>query len=204
MSYAKEPVLASGTKKGRICDVGSGVGALVNIIQKEGIPYTSIVGVDISPEMVRLASEKYPQCNFVRTDFLEYQGGNNEKEEKEKREESSSSSNELQLFDTMLFCMSLHDLPNPMLALKHAVSLTRANGRIVISHPRGGKHVRMQHLKNPIMVPNELPNESELEKFCQEINSGGDSKSIKVLLAPANSGTAEDEANGYLAVLEVN
>jgi 2-polyprenyl-3-methyl-5-hydroxy-6-metoxy-1,4-benzoquinol methylase len=175
LKYAAEPVLESG-KNGRILDVGSGTGVLVGELKKQGLVAENIVGLDISPEMTRVAAKAWPGVTFVTSDFWEYKSDNP--------------------LDTVLFCMSLHDLPNAMRALGHAASLLRPGGRIVISHPRGSSHVLMQHRKNPIMVPHTLPTSKDIELLCQEETS------LKVLLEPSEPGDASDVAEGYLCILE--
>ena len=172
LKYAVEVVLKAGVD-GRMLDVGCGTGVLVKALQKQGLQPDKIVGLDISPEMTRVASKAHPGVSFVTGDFLKYNAR----------------------FDCVLFCMSLHDLPVPTNALKHAVTLLRPGGRIVISHPRGADHVVMQNRKNPLMVPNTLPTREDLTKLCIECG-------LNLKLDPSNPGDSRDKAEGYLYILE--
>merc|ERR1711971_1317908 len=99
-------------------------------------------------------------------------------------------------FESVLFCMSLHDLPDPVAAITQAISLCNRGGRIVITHPRGASHVQMQNRKNPIMVRNQLPDATQLGAICSSFDG------VELTYAPADAGSPKDAAEGYLAVLE--
>lgn len=185
LEYAVKPVLdsiRSGNGGGRILDVGTGTGALIPEIVTQGIPTNSIVGIDISAGMVRVASKLYPKASFVTGDFLELQPENGA------------------LFDSILFCMAIHDLPNPLASVSHALKLIRSGGgRIVISHPRGANHVVMQHRANPVMVPHLLPSKVELETL---ISSESGNSAVKFIITPNSPNDERDKTEGYLCVLE--
>lgn len=45
---------------GRLCDVGCGTGILVPHLCRQGLSADQILGVDLSPEMVRVAKRAHP------------------------------------------------------------------------------------------------------------------------------------------------
>jgi SAM-dependent methyltransferase len=185
LSFAVQPVMESikkGNGQGRILDVGSGTGALIPEIVRLGIPAKCILGIDISPGMTRVASGAYPDVTFVTNDFLNFIPENG------------------QLFDSILFCMAIHDLPDPLASINHALKLLRSGGgRIVISHPRGASHVVMQHRANPVMVPHLLPSQEELESL---ICSQSAEAVVNLLLPPNLPNDERDKTEGYLCVIE--
>jgi len=185
LEYAVKPVLDSirnGNGEGRLLDVGTGTGALIPEIVTQGIPAHCIVGIDISAGMVRVASKLYPKATFITGDFLEFNPENGP------------------LFDSILFCMAIHDLPNPLASVSHALKLLRSGGgRIIISHPRGANHVVMQHRANPVMVPHLLPSKEELEKLI--FSESGDS-AIKFIIPPNTPNDERDKTEGFLCVIE--
>ena len=180
LSVTVKPVKQSMETRGsgRILDVGSGTGVLVPELIRQGLAADCIVGVDISAEMTRVASKAYPAATFETGDFLTYHPS------------------EDTLFDCVLFCMALHDLPDPLSSIKHALTLVRSGGFVIVSHPRGASHVLMQHRTNPIMVPNVLPTTADLESLCAEVSG------VQLLLPPPSPNDARDKAEGYLCVLE--
>mmetsp|Transcript_10965 Transcript_10965/g.15798 ORF Transcript_10965/g.15798 Transcript_10965/m.15798 type:complete len:218 (-) Transcript_10965:136-789(-) len=178
LSFSVQPLKESmkNGAEGRIVDVGSGTGFLVPEINRQGIPAKCIVGVDISSDMTRVACKAYPDATFITADFLTF-------------------SPEI-LFDTVLFCMSIHDLPDPLASIQHALTLIRSGGgRIVISHPRGASHVEMQHRANPIMVPHLLPSKDELDSLLA-------TGTARLLLPPPLPNDDRDKTEGYLCVIE--
>jgi len=56
-------------KKNRVIEIGSGLGRVTNFIKKQGL---DILGIDISETAVKKAQERYPECNFIRGDILDF------------------------------------------------------------------------------------------------------------------------------------
>jgi hypothetical protein len=110
--------------------------------------------------MIKCGQELYPDCQFIAGDFLQYHPTNNEKNSDD------------EYFDGIIFCSSLHDMPNMYLVLEKAISLLRntPGSTLVIVHAQGAGHVQMQHVKNPILVPQLLPTASELQSFIDSYN----------------------------------
>ena len=160
---------------GRCLDVGCGFGVLVPFLKKSGISAAQIHGVDLSPEMIRNARDQYPDVhNFEACDFLSYNGAD-------------------EGFDAILFCTSLHDMPDMEAVLRKAASMLRLNGKLVIVHPQGASHVLNQSRSNPILVKRGLPTTDDFNRF----NLG-----LQLTLEPASPNSPEESRCGYLAVLE--
>lgn len=171
-SYVVEAVKAAGAS-GRILDVGCGPGVLVPHLTKAGVLPKQITGTDLSPEMIRNAQSQHRGVDFIAADFL-----------KEFNDDAG--------FDGIIFCSALHDMPEPVEALKKAKSLLRPSGKLVILHAQGASHVLGQVKANPVMVKRGLPSAQELEA----LNLG-----LQLSVAPVETGSTKESEEGYLAVL---
>mmetsp|Transcript_27696 Transcript_27696/g.31648 ORF Transcript_27696/g.31648 Transcript_27696/m.31648 type:complete len:376 (-) Transcript_27696:63-1190(-) len=160
-------------KDGTCLDVGCGYGVLVPYLIKAGVPLKKIYGIDLSAEMIRNAQTLHPGANFETADFLMYSS---------KRK-----------YDAIIFCSSLHDLPDPILALQKARDLlSPAGGKIIVLHPQGASHVQKQAQANPILVQRGLPTSSELKEL----------EGLDLVIEPAASKSLDESKDGYLAVLK--
>jgi hypothetical protein len=180
------------------------------------ISASQIYGIDISTEMIKCGQELYPDCHFIAGDFLHYQPTTT-------TTTSLDTTDSDRFFDGIIFCSSLHDMPNIYLVLEKAISLLRNEhgSTIVIVHAQGAGHVQMQHVKNPILVPKLLPTATELKSFIdsynhnneREWNSNVDNNNdddiattrpllLQLTVAPDDPNTPNDNANGYLAVIQ--
>lgn len=159
---------------GQCLDVGCGCGVLIPHLTKAGLKANQIYGVDLSFEMIRNAKEQHRGVEFQACDFQQYSTDIN--------------------FDAVIFCSSLHDLPNAKKALAKAASLLDSGGKLVVAHPQGASHVARQHSANPVMVQNKLPDAIELSTIVSEMG-------LEIEKEPATPGSSQEEAEGYLAVL---
>jgi SAM-dependent methyltransferase len=182
--YAAEAVKTTGnnTSPG-VLDVGCGYGVLVPFLKKAGIPPSSIHGMDLSSEMIKNAQSFYPNVHFEVNNFLELP-------------------DKVQC-SAVVFCSSLHDLPDMQKALEKACSLLMANGgRLVIVHPQGASHVAQQHKSNPVLVPRGLPTAEELQEWLCSSDDRDDSNfRMELNVAPAEEKSQQEIMEGYLAVL---
>jgi 2-polyprenyl-3-methyl-5-hydroxy-6-metoxy-1,4-benzoquinol methylase len=169
-----DAVKRSGRKEGRCLDVGCGHGTLVPNLTDAGIYANQITGIDLSPEMIRNAEERYRGPTFAALDFFDFTP-------KDK-------------FDGVLFCSALHDLPDMKSSLAKAAELLRPEGKLVIIHAQGAMHVMGQHKANPVMVNRGLPESEELALWAKEMK-------LELEVEPADAGSEKDEEDGYLAVL---
>ena len=170
-TIAVERALTIDTKP-NVLDVGCGFGVLVPFLRQAGLSDEQIHGIDLSSEMIRNAQLWYPNCHWNAGDFytLPMDGK----------------------YQSIIFCSSLHDLPDPMDAIQKARDSLCPGGTLVIVHPQGASHVWNQVRNNPTMVPRGLPTTADLESL-----SGW-----KTIHSPAASKSQEETKDGYLAVLE--
>ena len=161
---------------GRVLDVGCGFGVLVPSLTKAGrLQPSQIHGIDLSPEMIRNAQELNPGPTFEAVDFL-------------KDYNAAEGS-----FDAVVFCSSLHDMPDMDATLTKAWSLVKpAGGRLVVLHPQGASHVAQQSRANPVLVPRGLPTADEFRILLD---------GATLIIEPAKT-RDEEEREGYLAVIE--
>ena len=157
---------------GRCLDVGCGFGVMLPYLRKAGVSLKQIHGIDLSPEMIRNAESLNPGASWEAGDFFQYQPDFK--------------------FDSILFCSSLHDLPDPMEALQKAGALLNPGGKIVIIHPQGASHVQNQVRSNPVLVQRGLPSSSELS----------DLDGLELEIEPAVAKSQQEAKSGYLAVLK--
>ncbi len=155
--------------KPKVLDVGCGFGVLVPFLRKSGISEDQIHGIDLSSEMIRNAEQSFPNCHWNAGDFFSVDGQ----------------------YQGIIFCSSLHDMPDLMDALRKSRELLCEGGSLVILHPQGASHVLNQVRSNPTMVPRGLPTASELEALAE----------WNVLHAPAAPKSQLESNEGYLAVL---
>lgn len=166
----------------RCLDVGCGFGVLVPHLIKDGrLSPNQIFGVDLSSEMIRNArAQNHHAVRFEAADFLEKYIGPTDDDG---------------MFDGIIFCSSLHDLPDPIAALRKAGTLLRSHGKIVVVHPQGSAHVNKQVESNPVLVKRGLPEKNELLQLAEELG-------LSLEIEPASPNTPADIANGYLTVLQ--
>jgi SAM-dependent methyltransferase len=181
-----------------ILDVGCGFGVLVPFLKKAGLKAglksSQIHGIDLSPEMIRHAKDtmSYYQnendaagCDarglsfspvlFTAGDFFSFRPPSH------------------RYYHGLIFCSSLHDMPNMMYDTlpKARELLTPTGGVLVIVHPQGASHVLQQVKSNPTMVPRGLPTKSELQTL----------EGWELIHPPAIAGSMQEAKEGYLAVL---
>jgi len=108
--------LLDGRPAGEVLDLGCGTGALVPKLSGWGVPVRSYTGVDLSPEMLRVAARRRGVGFPVRLVAAEA-------EELPFRAES---------FDTVATASSLHFWTDPRAALRGAARVLRPGGRILL------------------------------------------------------------------------
>jgi ubiquinone/menaquinone biosynthesis C-methylase UbiE len=104
----------SQVKNPRILDLGCGPGSLVNHLRQ--IPGAHLTGVDLVPEMIRAAQERYPDIDFLIDD-------------------AESLSFPDASFDLVLCSGVLHHLPTLNMAMHEILRVLKPNGLIVAREP---------------------------------------------------------------------
>lgn len=175
---------------GKILDVGCGHGAIVKSLVDAGLEEPDMyVGIDLSAEMVKNAVQRCGSARngrtgkgrvFVADDFLAHDfsvyGG---------------------IFDGVIFCSALHDLPDMIGSISQAASLLRSDGKLVVVHAQGAQHVLGQHQANPVMVSRGLPTAKEWSEMLEKHAEWG----LTLEHAPADARSDGDLKDGYLTVL---
>ena len=158
-SIAVDATNIEGTSIGKMLDVGCGHGSIVKSLVDAGLDEPDkYVGIDLSSEMIKNAIERYGSARngrtgkgrvFVADDFLAhdysvYKDNNNK---------SNEDNEDDGIFDAVIFCSALHDLPDMEGSIAKAASLLRkSGGKLVVVHAQGAQHVLGQHQANPVMV----------------------------------------------------
>ena len=219
--YAAEALVQSPSSSmskndARVLDVGCGYGVMTPYLQKAGIDPSRIHGIDLSPDMIRNAHNIHGSkgVRFDVMNFMEMSVSTETRNENENGVLPTSCGP----YACVVFCASLHDMPD----IKHALQKARdllvessvsasgstpelPKGRLVIVHPQGASHVLQQHKANPVLVPRALPTAQELKDWlCVEDPASGTPVSAVMELhhPPAEPKSKEEIREGYIAVLD--
>ena len=65
--YEVDLIQPTSDKNGVILDIGSGTGHHVNLLNKNN---NTVIGIDKSPDMIKMAKQNYPESNFKQADAL--------------------------------------------------------------------------------------------------------------------------------------
>lgn len=174
---------------GKVLDVGCGHGAIVRSLADAGLEPDRYVGIDLSEEMVDAAVERYGKARsgktgkgrvFVAGDFFAHDFGDDG------------------VFDSVIFCSALHDLPDMESAIAKGATLLRSNGgKLIVVHAQGASHVLGQVRANPVMVSRGLPTTKEWVDMLDAHTEWG----LTLEVEPADARSDREEKEGYLAVL---
>lgn len=130
-------VIAGIGKGSRVLDLGCGTGIMADVYLELGA--SRVVALDLAPRMIAIAQEKYrdePRLDFRCCDALEYE--------------------DEQGFDAVVVYNAYpHFLDKPALA-KQAAHLLKPNGRFVVAHGMGRRHMNKHHRSVPAEVTSEL------------------------------------------------
>ena len=128
-----------------VLDVATGTGVLIGDYLARGV--ASVTGIDISPNMARIAQGKYPQenvkilCGDVeRTDFD-------------------------RLFDCIVVYNAFPHFPDPARLIAHLASLLRPGGTLTVAHGMSREKIDAHHLGAASRVSNGLMPAEELSEI---------------------------------------
>lgn len=130
----------------RILDIGCGTGILESYL----LPFSpsQIVGVDLSPRMIRKAQAKYatPLVKFRCTDVLQIQG---------------------EWFDYIIAYSVFPHFKDPEKIISHLATLLKPGGELVICHSESRDEINKHHHRHAEKLSFGLPTSSEMTLFMQ-------------------------------------
>eukprot|EP00804_Cyclotella_cryptica_P028203 CCRYP_011033-RA/>CCRYP_011033-RA protein AED:0.14 eAED:0.06 QI:0/0/0/1/1/1/2/0/407 len=185
-------------RTGKVLDIGCGHGSIVPSLVDAGLEeLDSYVGIDLSEEMIRNAIERYGSDRnkqgkgrvFIADDFLTHDFS---------KYGDEVAIDSLGVFGAVIFCSSLHDLPDMEKCIGRAASLLLPGGKLVVVHAQGATHVLGQRSCNPVMVQRGLPTTKE---WLEMIDKHREDWKLILEYEPADPRSDKDEKEGYLAVL---
>ncbi len=126
-----------------VLDVACGTGVLFPDYLKRGV--ASLTAIDISPEMVRLARQKFPQVKILcgdaeRTDFG-------------------------RCFDAVMIYNAFPHFPEPSRLIERLAQWVKPGGRLSIAHGMSREKLVQHHAGSASSVSIDLPEEHELAKL---------------------------------------
>ena len=133
---------------GHILDVGTGMGVLIKHFLEQGILPGSIIGCDLSSEMLKEAAKRYPEATFWQGDFKNFP-------------------TEFHKFEAIFFNACFGNIFDQDLAIEKAFSLLKPRGAIVISHPLGNKFVSELKAQDPKLVLTLMPTQEDLQEWAR-------------------------------------
>jgi len=129
-----------------ILDVACGTGVMFDYYLQRGV--ASVVGIDISPEMAKIAAQKYenqPQVQVVCGDVEEYDFGRR--------------------FDRVVVYNAFPHFPNPKRLIKTLAGLLKEGGRLTIAHGQSRAAIDHHHNGPASKVSNGLMAADSLKKL---------------------------------------
>ena len=133
-----------GVKQGsRVLDVASGTGILFEYYKERGV--SSILGIDISPEMVKRAREKYPDINVICADA----GKHGFSED----------------FDTVMIHNAFPHFSEPDKVISNLLTALKKGGRLTVAHSASRAEIEKCHSTAAKKVSHSLPQADELASF---------------------------------------
>ena len=135
-----------GIVKGRkVLDIACGTGVLFPDYIKRG---AEVTGVDISPEMVRLAKDKFPCVEVIVADAEEYSFGGN--------------------YDAVMIYNAFPHFPNPERLLENLSLSLKDGGRLTVAHGISEKELEKCHSTVAKDVSLPLPSKEKLGEIMSE------------------------------------
>lgn len=134
-----------GIEKGiRVLDVACGTGVLFPDYIKRG---AAVTAVDISPEMVKIAKNNFPQINVICGDVEEIDFA--------------------QKFDSVMIYNDFPHFPNPQRLIEKLSTLLREGGRLSVAHGMSREALLKHHSGKAKKVSIELPEAQKLAKIFE-------------------------------------
>ena len=128
-----------------VLDIGCGTGVLFPYYLERQV--NSITAVDLSPEMVKIARNKFPQANVICSDAEEITFDDK--------------------FDCVIIYNAFPHFPNPARLIENLLKALKSGGRFTIAHGMSKKELDDIHMKSAGKVSNILPECEELKKMLE-------------------------------------
>ncbi len=144
-----EPVLQTildnaGIRSGiDVLDVACGTGVLFPDYLQRGV--ASLTAIDISPEMVKIAREKFPQLNILCGD--------------------AATAEFAHPFDAVVIYNAFPHFPEPARLIERLAKWVRPGGRMTVAHGMSRAKLVHHHSGSASRVSIDLPEEQELAKL---------------------------------------
>jgi len=174
------------TASSRILDVGTGTGAMIAYLTKDGrAKEENIVGLDLCEPMLEEAAKRFPAATMVQGDIADISIDAFPVPESASEEEGATPAE--REFDVIIFNAVFSTLFDQAEALRNAARLLKRGGKIVISHPLGAKFVATLREDDESLLVHALPDAAQLEQL--------------VRFAPLSLASVHDEDELYIASL---
>ena len=135
-----------GVEEGKdVLDVACGTGTLFPFYSE--INVKSVTGIDISPEMVKIAKKKFPETEIICGDAEEYIFNKS--------------------FDVIMIYNAFPHFPNPEKLIENLARYLKDNGRISIAHSMSRAEIQSRHRKRAAKVSLELPTADDLAEILK-------------------------------------
>lgn len=132
---------AAGIAAGRrVLDVACGTGVLMPDYAARGV--RAVVGLDLSPEMVRIAAAKFPGVRFVCADAEEWTPD--------------------KPFDAVMVYNALPHFPDPARLVAHLSAMLCPGGTLTVAHGMSRARIEAHHAARPADVSDRLMPAEEL------------------------------------------
>lgn len=131
----------------KVLDVATGTGVLFEDYISRGV--SSVTGIDISPKMVEIAKEKYPDCNIICADAETYTF-----DEK---------------FDVVMIYNAFPHFPNQRKLIKNLSLALKEKGRLTIAHGMSMKALEECHSGAAKNVSVPLISKENLAKIMSDL-----------------------------------
>lgn len=123
-----------------ILDIACGTGVLFPFYFKRNVK--SVTGIDISPQMVKIAKGKFPETETICGDAEEYHFGKK--------------------FDIIMIYNAFPHFPNPEKLIKHIAGYLNDGGRLTVAHSMSREKLQKHHSGSASKVSLELPTAEDL------------------------------------------
>lgn len=123
-----------------VLDVACGTGVLFPDYLKRGV--ASVTGIDISPEMAKIAAGKYPEVKVICGDVESYEFD--------------------QKFDVVMIYNAFPHFPDPAGLIKQMAKLVKPGGRLSVAHGMSRAKLQQHHAGRAAQVSIDLLHEKDL------------------------------------------